>query len=126
MQLRGLHEYISTGLLPGDEWFTLVDKGVLHEDYREHVRGTGTRRTRTKTELGIYLKSIFGPALRDVRRREGADRKRYWEFPDLHEARRLFDHRLGSSYAWPPAGPQRTGARKLKPVAMPGQSGNVR
>jgi len=117
---RWLFDKLHDGeMLPGDEWFTEIDKHVLHEDYREHLKQTGVHRRRTATELGIFLKSIFGPELRDVRRREGADRKRYWEFPDLHDARRLFDQRLGSSYDWPAAGPQRVGTRKRKPAAMP-------
>ena len=116
---RWLFDKLCEGqMLPGDEWFTEIDKVVLHDDYREHVAQSGIRRKRTATELGTYLKSVFGSALREVRRREEGDRKRYLQFPDLNEARTLFERRLGSPYRWPPAGPQRIGPRKRRPVSF--------
>ncbi len=102
-------------LLPDDNvWYLEISKAELHKDYCEELRKTGDSRTSTQAEFGKFLRTMLGSKLTESRPKRNCQRVRCWQFPSLQDCRKLFDHKLGASYDWPPA--------DLVAVEQPGNS----
>ena len=76
---------------------------TLYDEYLAVADKVGVKRRAEMNQFGRALKKLI-PGLQETRPRDIAGRKRAYVFPDLPEARVLFEHAVGQAVDWPDDG----------------------
>ncbi|WP_249696465.1 primase-helicase family protein [Stappia sp. WLB 29] len=80
-----------------------VVRQTLYDEYLAVADKVGVKRRAEMNQFGRALKKLI-PGLQETRPRDIAGRKRAYVFPDLPEARVLFEHAVGQAVDWPDDG----------------------
>jgi len=75
------------------DWPEETTKRSVFDDYLGHAQDEGGGRRMVETAVGKRLKELFGSSLRLKRKRVGTERSTVYEWPELGEARKLFESR---------------------------------
>ena len=80
-----------------------VVRQLLYDEYLTVADKVGVKRRAEMNQFGRALKKLI-PSIQETRPRDVVGRKRAYAFPDLAEARALFETAVGQAVDWPDDG----------------------